>query len=298
MSSRTPLVAGNSGWGSGTRPPDFTPARMPALHFAHRRVPAAIRVANPDALPRLAPQTEEEAFASARFWLDPERRRSIQRLKPPNEAKHAQILQDWVLLPVNRPLVAWWKSPQAWRSPREFPGYRRRMESLGLPHVEPFEVANFRLPDDISCDADVVLFQAWCQGMMAAAFHKDNPLLPRHATAIRDGLGKFASSPWVRFSLAAPHMEPVGVIFPGSSYFDSCLRLEYLLSSPFSATDSELEHILQSGVYKIAEGKAKVLRKAGTYLNPNGNWYVGGSISRALGGAFRRGGLQPVKGTR
>lgn len=187
------------------------------------------------------------------------------------------------------------REPGPWRSPREWAGYLAALSEVGLPRVFPFEVANFRLPDDISCDADVVLFQAWCQGWKKSNFSKANPLVDDYAASIRSGLKKFARSPWVRFALAAPHMQPIGVLFPGASYVDSSTRLSFLLENPFHATDAELELIFASAVYKAAYRQARDVRRLHDYLNPDGGWYVGGRLSRALGPHFKRGGIQPPR---
>jgi len=161
---------------------------------------------------------------------------------------------------------------------------------MGLPKMEPFEVAHFRLPDDISCDPDVVLFQAWCQGVMLRHLHDGSDLHRAHYTAVRRGLEKFARSPWVRFAVAAPHMQPVGLLFPPASYFETCARMEWLLKHPFEATDAEMHYIVASEMFRTAIIRAKKLRKGGDYMNPPGYWYPGGTISQGLGASLRRGG--------
>lgn len=304
MNPKTALLEGNCGLKSGNLAPDFTPERLPALHFAYRRVPSVLRVANPESLVYFPPMTEDEAFASVRFWLDPARRAKIRRPASPAEPEHAQKLQEWVCRPENKGLMSWWTKPDAWRSPREFWGYGAGMENMGLPHVEPYEVAHFRLPDDISCDADVVLFQAWCQGWAFKAWQRGrkkvegedpHPITKDYAMAIRNGLQKFCRSPYVRFALAAPYMNGAGIQFTGASLFDSAVRMEYLVTSPFMATDQELHCILTSPVYDVAFRRARAARRKGQVINPPGGWYAGNAIPRALGAHFRRGGLQPSR---
>ncbi len=290
-----PLIGGHKGFSGYNVLPDFEPERAPGLHHAYRRIPSALRLLKPELLPSLLVMSEEESHAAVRFWLDPVRRRTIHRHPGSTAPTYAQDLQQWVTMKGNRHLLSWWKRPYAWRSPREFVGYGVLTRSLGLPHTEPFEIAHFRLPDDISCDSDVVVFQAWCQGLMLPAFPEDSPFREAHSATIRRGLSKFARSPWVRFSLAAPFMSGAGIILPPASLYDSAMRMEYLIRNPLHATSGELEHILASSVFDIAYRKARLARRHGKLTNPDGGWYVGGSMSRALGPHFRRGGLQPKK---
>lgn len=304
MHHQSPVLPGNSGMKSQNIVPDYEPERQPGLHFAFRRIPAALRVANPDFLPYLGTFTEEHAYAAVRFWLNPDRRKRMTRPPGLDEPEHALRLRDWLIHPDNKIVLSWWNSSDAWRSPREFWGYSSNMAKMGLPHIEPFEVAHFRLPDDISCDPDVVLFQAWCQGWSIKNWKRGKsydkweerpPLSENYPTAIRSGLQKFCRSPYVRFAIAAPFMNGAGVKFGEASLFDSGMRMEYLIRNPFMATDSELSYILTSPVYTDAFLRARVARKGGKYLHSDGGWYAGGSINRSLGSNFKRGGLQPPR---
>lgn len=300
MHHASPLLAGSHGFKAQNLEPDLISERLPELWYGTRRIPSVLRVANPETVQFLGKLNESTAYAAVRYWIEPSRISKIHQKPPDGAPEHAVLLQSWAVYPGNGAILAWWRGKRdtghgrtAWRSPREFVGYGSRMKEMRLPKVEPFEVANFRLPDDISCDADVVLFQAWCQGFQHHHFAKDNPLKERYATAIRSGLEKFCRSPWVRFAIAAPFMEAVGVMFPGHSYFDTSMRMEYLLQNPFHATDEELKHIMMSSTFTNGFNQARAARRGGRYLSPSGGWYAGGSLRQALGTDFKRGGTQP-----
>lgn len=297
MSMQTPLLPGPRGWQPGHRLPDFEPEGSPGLNPMYRRVPAALRILNPKTLPYLGMSSEDETYEAVRFWMEPRRKQVIHLpIIEENVPKPAVRLHKWLNMPQNRAVRSWWKWRYSWRSPREFRGYNRTIQDARLLWVDPWEVAHFRLPDDISCDPEVVLFQAWCQGVQREQLPPGHFMSIGFQASIRNGLIKFSRSPWVRFAQAAPFMQPVGISFPPHSYFDSSLRLEYLLRNPFHATQPEMEYITASPMFvsalREAREERRVVRgqhKKREYALPNGNWYAGGSIGQSLGGYFRRG---------
>lgn len=290
MASRQPLVTGSIGWGSTLQPPDFLPERSPALNFGYRRFPAALRVLGFPVLESMPCLSESEIYAAVRWWMRLDVKNTLARRGDVPES--AEKLRVWLGYRENGAIRTWWKRHYAWRSPREFRGWTNIEAENGIPHIEPYEVANFRLPDDISCDADVVCFKAWCEGVHFRFMVKENPLKEGYPDAIRTGLIKFCRSPWVCFAMAAPYMQPTGVLFPGTGYIDSCLRLEWLLKHPYEASQGELRYILASEMFKAGRKHRRVASRRHDQemrLIPSGGWYVGGSIREALGPDFRRG---------
>lgn len=303
---RTAILPGNLGIKPQNMAPDFDPERQPSLDYHFRHVPAVFRVANEEVVTKIPLFSEELVYAATRFWLDPDRRRLLRHRPGPNVPFHSKTMQEWVLLRENRDLLSWWSKPYAWRAPREFHGYNAIVTRSGVPRIEPFEVAHMRLPDDVACDADVVLFQAWCQGWGSRDWQRGKPkaeVEPRnmlhegHGKAIRSGLAKMLRSPWVQFALAAPYMTGIGVQFKGSSIFESHLRMEWLVKHPYTSTDAELRVIFESPSYMTAIRRAWHARMRGEVINPDGGWYAGGAIRLSLGTHFRRGGLQPARRT-
>lgn len=284
-----PAVDGVNAWGDARDAPHFMPARAGALNFAYRRWPSAVRVLGHESIEGLPTWSEQEIYSIIRYWMEPARRKTLRRSE--SDPENASIFRDWLGETENKWIRSWWKHNSGWRSPREFPGYRKIEKQSMIPHVEPYEVANLRLPDDISTDADVVLFRAWCEGVMNRFIPPENPLKAGYRDAIRSGLVKFCSSPWVALALAAPAMAPTGVLFPEVGYFASSERMVKLVRRPYEATNGELEHILRSQMFLQARvGSAKIRARRALHLAPAGEWYVGGAIRNALGPNFTRGG--------
>lgn len=287
---KTPLADGFPGLGNADATPAFEQENPgPFLPF-YRRWPAAVRVLAREDMGRLPVLSEVEVFVALRRLASREQARSVRTVdrmtKPEPERSIVAFLQE----PKSK-LGRWWSSAGAWRSPREFASYGRVEGTVSAPHLEPYEIAHRRLTDDISCDHDVVVFVAWCQGVSGRDVAHDEILGRYHQRALRAGLRKLQASPWTAFSLAAPFMAAVGVMFRGASYFDACARMAYLLDHPLEATDGELEQILQTPAFRAAYAKARKARKRGAYVNPAGQWYVGGRIESALGASLRRGAL-------
>lgn len=234
---------------------------------------------------RLSRMPEEDVWAAVKELIRPDVRTSLRRLLPDHDRpRHVQEVLEWVLSVPG--MNTWWASSWGWRSPREFSSYRSTEAQMCVPHVEPFEMAHWRVPDDVAGDMDVLTFVAWCQGVHGR--HLD--MGRQHSISIRAGLRKLHRSPWFAFALAAPHMMPTGVLFRDTGYLDSCARLEFLLSNPYHATDAELARVLDSKMFRAGYAKARERRRRGGYMNPEGTWYVQCSRSKALGTWFRRGG--------
>lgn len=277
--SVVPLIPGDSGWQEPSLPPTFEPIVLWDGPHEARRWPSAIRILGKAALPYLKAIPEAEAWAALRELMEDSRRRTLGHGELiVKEGDYKAYVEDWLCSAENRLLRRWWKSFEGWRSPREYTGYRALESRNKLPHFEPAEVARFKLPDDISLDEDVMLFQAWCQGLQVeSVLHLYRPA--EHKERIREGHYRFATSPWIMFAIAAPLMEPTGILFGEHGYLQSCKRLETLLRLPFTATTGELEVIFRSPSFLAARERAKKLRASGDYWSPNGNWYVGGRFS-------------------
>lgn len=282
---RTPAEPGVTGWSDANAPVKFVYERHADVDSTTRRWPAALRIlgmGHTMALPRMS---EEDVWSGVKELIRPGVRTSLRRLGPdPARPENVQSVLEWVLSVPG--MNTWWASTWGWRSPREFATYRLLEGQISAPHMEPYELAHWRIPDDISGDMDVLLFAAWCQGVHGR--HLD--LGREHTSALRNGLKKFHGSPWVMFALAAPHMQPTGVLFKDTGYLDSCARLEFLLANPFLATDAELSRIMGSRMFQIAIKTARKLRRKGEYMNPDGTWYVQCRRYLSLGPGFRRGG--------
>lgn len=289
---RKPLVPGVTGFAPVNRPPAFDAERPGPFAWNQRRWPAAMRVLANETLYELPKPAEDALYREVRKLMHRDVSRTLLRteLNALALTPFGKELLRWMRKPSQRRLMGWWRSTRGWKSSREFNSYRPLESRSGLPHVEPFEVANRRLTDDIAMDHDVVTFQAWCQGVQ----NKDlegSPFGKRHHETIRAGLVKFLSSPWIMFTIAAPFMQPTGVKFPGQGYIDSCMRIDWLIRHPLEATDGEIEHIMSSRMFEAGYAAARKARRSGKYMNPNGTWYNNARISLALGDPFRRGGV-------
>jgi hypothetical protein len=275
-----------SAWFNGWAVPEWEPDRDGGYRADIRRYPSALRL-----LGRLeqdrAPQVREtDLFYYLRHAILPRHRRTMgEDLEPSIQPE----FRRWAASV--KPIVSWWKHADSWRSPRETTWYRELEGNKSLPHLEPAEFAQFRLPDDISLDADVVAFQAWCQGVCferMRAFELYGVHAQKH---VQDGLLKVHASPWIRFALAAPLMQPIGVSLPGLGFLDSGVRMQELLKRPYRATDAELAVILRSPGYLVAYDDARRSRKRGGVVNPKGEWYACNQRS-PLGVGFRHGGAR------
>lgn len=287
MSYSVPALGGPSGLSPRGAPLPFRVESGDPLDHRFRHLPASIRILAEGLVPELAERDEEEIYGVVRKLLEPGAR-TISRAHW-EETWSFLWFMHWYREPAQNRLYRWWGSTKGWRAPQEFKGWHAIEDEWALPHVEPYEVANFRLPDDISCDEDVVLFQAWCQGVRDRDLGDRDPRHAACAESVRRGLVKFCRSPWVHFAIAAPSMFPIGVLFPPIGYLASCSRMDFLLKNPFSATTGELEAILGSQTFLVAREKMRKKRVRGDYIAPDGEWYVGGGIPKALGRHFRRG---------
>lgn len=253
-------------------------------------LPAAIRLFSTTGF--TPAMDEKECFAGVRNLTVPSKRKNIVHFRPTRKNRpNTRKMLMWLYL--HEDATAWWKSRWGWRSPRELPGWHQVEHELGAPHIEPHELARLRLPEDVILDADVVLLQAWCQGVTARFLPKlaDYDLAGQTpAQAVLVGLRKLHSSPWFRFFLSSHHMQPVGVSFPRCSFSTSTLRMDAILRDPYSATDGELEVVLGTYTFKLAYAKAATMRNHGHYMSPPGPWYSVGNPD-CLGPHFRRGGI-------
>jgi hypothetical protein len=291
MASRLPLESGLNAWGIAGAPPPFNAERPAPIDPTTRRWPAAIRLLGRRATDAIGRPAESGMWDAVRYLIHPTRRTIVNRLgRDPERDDLTQTVLEWITRRENSKLTSWWKSTWGWRSPREFPNYRKLENHIGVPHIEPYEIAFLRIPDDVSGDLDVLLYVAWCQGVLGRHIEHDEEIAKDHYRSIRKGLMKLHRSPWFAFALAAPHMQPVGVLFKGAGYFDSCERMEFLLRQPYQATDNELARILPSSMFAAGYESAKQARKGGEYMQPPGTWYVNGSRTGSLGVNFRRGG--------
>lgn len=303
LSPDQPRLPGAVGWTTPDVPAGFDPEHGWSTSEARRHLPAVVRFLSVRGFPNL---NEEDCFAAVRAMNHGTRLARVKtflegRRPAPNARgwyQGEQKMLYWLRLhPVAH---AWWSSRWAWRSPKEFTGWRSGERSVDAPHVEPYELARLRLPDDIVMDFDVVMLQAWCQGLTTRFIERrlaEEPLrlqrpVPSH---LLTGLRKLHASPWFQFLLAAPHMQPVGVAFPGSSFTENLVRTEWLITHPYEATDAELAVILGSFQFRVSYGQALQTRRDGQYMLPDGPWYSDGN-SACLGKGFRRGGTQPWRG--
>lgn len=283
-----PLLPGPAGWVSQDQPPLFDPERAAPLDWTVRHIPATLRVLG--ALSAVGPPRldEERGYAAVRTLTDDHVRRNptskrVMAHAPP-EAQH---LVSWLrCVPF---AVRWWKSPYGWRAPREFPGWRDTEN--GRPHLEPHEIGQMRLPEDLVLDADVVMLQAWCQGfvprwVIQADIPKDHVWFD-YTKCFHDGLRKLHFSPFVQLAIAAPFMPPVGLDL-GPGIIETAVRWAQLAKNPYLASLGELEIILRSPIFIEAYTKAQRRRKEGRFVNPNGGWYACGSAA-SLGTWYRRG---------
>ena len=266
------------------------------MDWTVRHIPAALRIfgAMSDVgAPRL---TEDASFGAIRtmmapdFKLNPTKR---QVLTFPDPA--VQMISAW--LKCNPAVLRWWRSSSAWRAPREFSGWRAIEDEAGFPHLEPHEVAQMRLPEDIAMDADVVLFQAWCQGFTSIFMDKmlpGNPTWGFWQTCIREGLRKMLSSPYIRLVVAVPFIPPIGVAIAPHGLVESSIRMRTLLKHPYLASLDELDEVLRSSAFAEAFDKAHRVRKRGQFSNPAGGWYACGALN-PLGVSFRRGATWTAK---
>lgn len=284
-----PLIEGVIGW-IPDQPAPFDPERPGKFPENRRALPAAIRLwSQKGHSPNM---TEKEAFAAVRNLIRPGVR--TRRIQPPRDdnAPNTRKLMMWLWL--RERAAKWWASQWGWRSPIELPGWRELERELGAPHVEPGEIARLRLPEDIVLDLDVVILQAYCQGVTGRWISQIPELDLEGRTpqaAVFEGLRKFHRSPWIRFALSAPHLQPVGFRFPKSTFSESMLRMDAILRDPYKATDGELEHIFGNYVWEIAYARAAGRRsRGGTRLQP-GPWYSCG-MAEPLGPHFRRGGTR------
>lgn len=290
----TALLPGEVGWIGQNHPPLFDPERRGPLDWTARHVPAVLRVLGADTTVGVPHLSEHDAYAAVRALTHPDVKARVHRIRvPPDGRDSTWTLATW--LRCVEPADRWWRSRFSWRAPKEFPGWRLVEE--GLPHLEPYEIANLRLPEDVVMDADVVLLQAWCQGLGGGGSGGNNHLqkLVERMTVwapangcLRDGLRKLHASPWVRFAIAAPHMTPNGILLGEHGMMASAVRVEALLRHPYSATTGELRAILGSASYRTGYANAALARKKGQYTNPPGGWYALGERA-ALGQWFRRG---------
>ena len=193
-------------------------------------------------------------------------------------------------------LLTYWGGSGGFRAQREFEGYSSIHLNMNLPRIEPFELAAWKLTDDISTDADVLMLVSWAQGVTAGVIKKRPLHRDSYSVDLMAGLTKFHASPWVAFGLAAPFMRATGVAFPGIGYIDSCERLEYLLRNVHQASMTELAIIMRSQEYTKAYTKARRVRHTArpSFMNPPGAWYADGT-PRPFGDHFRRSGVRVGK---
>lgn len=279
-----PVIAGPCGIAKQEEMPAFRPQDEGPFPVFQRHYPAALRLLGLLTVEGLPHMTADRAYRSVRAI--PQRLWEYEAKTPDEKA-----WMEWLSRP--RGLYTWWKSPYAWRAPREFASYQQLEARLRVPHLEPVEFAEFQLPEDIAMDADVVLFQGWCQGVVRDWMRRvaeKRPEWSERRAALMRGLAKAHQSPWIRLSLAAPHMQPVGVLFPGVDYLTSCERLEHLLEHPYGATVGEMHHIQASPCFQAAYERARIVRRRGSYVNPTGGWYACG-LRHPLGGRMRKSGV-------
>lgn len=265
-------------------PPAYEAERPGPFAFHMRRWPAALRILASEKQLEAPIFDEDTIWRLTRHWLAPERKRVLRKAPWPTDEDERFVM--WVLN--TKGIYSWWSSSASWRSQREVQGWKALESELGCPHLEPFEIAQLRLTDDVSMDADVVLLAAWCQGLPKERV-ADMAVYRDHRKCILRGLRKLHQSPWLAFSIASPWMRPTGVLFPGASFVDASLRMERLLKNPLMATDTELPHILSSPGFKVAYRNATAARRGGGYILPAGPWYACG-MATPLGEHFRRGG--------
>ena len=282
-------------WLPQDEPPQFEAERPAALDWTLRHLPAVIRVFSLGQLVPPPRMSEAEAYEAVRELTDQRIRQKIgrSRFRQPWMKDHTFQLATWLRL---SPLaLKWWKSHWGWRAPKEFVGWR--LEEDGRAHIEPFEVATLRLPEDVVMDADVILLQAWAQGFTGRFMpHLTVATWAPWESSIRAGLRKLHASPWVQFAIAAQNMAPVGIDINGTGVMASAVRMEALLRHPFTATLGELEFILATEFFRAGYERARRQRRAGRVVLPDGGWYACGRAS-ALGQWFHRGAMWTASGS-
>lgn len=281
MSSSRPLIGTVTGWGRIDKYPSIEAENPVSDGPIYRRWPSALRVLARPQLHELHTKESHIVWELCRFLMPDQRRKALRATQESDGIDDdVKFFIDWLYREPNVPLRKWWTGRNAWRSPKEFTGWRSVETECGSPHVEPYEAAISLLPDDISMDKDVLTWHAWCQGVVIESYPMQRDMVTRHAhhTSLREGLRKYITSPWVMFSHAAPFMVPTGVLFSGALYTDACRRLERLLEHPFEASVEELESIFRSPQYPVAYAEAARRRRYGDFLLPRSSTYVGGAV--------------------
>ena len=285
-----PLLPGLVGWVQQSEPPSFVPERDAKLDWTSRHQPAALRLFGSLSRLGMPRMSEAQAFAAVRALTGPGARGRIDRLRaPPDGKEETWSLITW--LRTNDPACYWWRSQWGWRAPREFRGWRIFENDRHLPHLEPVEFAQFRLPEDIVLDIDVVLLQAWCQGVTGRFLDK---LAETHEPVrgwregLFEGLRKLHASPWFRLTMAVPFLPPVGITLGSAGVLGSVERMQQILHHPYTASLGELDAICKTATFEMAYRKAVVSRRKGEVTAADGGWYVEGH-KHPLGVWFRRG---------
>ena len=253
-SDRVPLLPGEVGWTSR-----FTRGVVKKgwqLSFSH--YPSLIRIFaehDPENFPVL-PESDMMA-AMDDLWASP-RRRAL-KVQDPEDFKGGPKAVLEYLHANPRVRDTWVRHSGKARA--QFNKSREMMEAfLDGGRLTPWEIANMRIPDSLSCDSQVVHMQASCQGMttvIAKTFSNDPGIKSSNypeicrAEYLLGGLEKLISDPWFRFALAAPEMEVFGVDY-GAGFTPSFRRTTYLKSNPYQATTGELEAIRRSPAFKSA----------------------------------------------
>lgn len=271
-----------SAWSDQDAEPDYDPDRSAGFDWRFRRWPAAIRLLGLKSQQTLPVMDEKEAWGAVRLLIARKHRKNLASSLDPN---NHEKFRHWLHLCV--PLRRWWASNDGWRSPREPQWYWDLERSIDAPHMEPSEIAAFRLPDDISMDADVVAFASWCQGVSPQRM-SDVHGFENASAAIMAGARKLHQSPWICLALVAPILNPIGVKLPGLGMIDSGMRCQQIMRQPYKATEEEAGAILASQQYLAVRDQVKRARARGGVKNPDGFWFALNK-STVLGPGFRVG---------
>lgn len=243
------------------------------------------------------------------LFRDPEVRNDIHLESAPDGSTATQTLLDY--LNSGSQLGSFWRRT-GMRTPSHMHGSTALMlETIGC-YISFWEIAHMRIPLRLRFDTDVILFQAFTQGVRLEEYrnivHLDSEMVAEFAPARRlEGLRKLLTDPWFEFMLVVPFLPQYGFIFPGQGFTNSVHRMERILYHPYSATVPEMEFIKSNPVYDLAKKRLRTCRyrsdvdRPSLAIQPDGHWYYpyrGYSLRRKPlvdWAIWERGRTQPIR---
>lgn len=272
-----PLLTGEAGWARfNSKPPDGTQwARK------HQDMPSILRVyaRSDEDFPRIPETKVVRAFES--LFRDAWVRNDMDLSAAPDGREETQVLLDYLL--GGAQLGSFWRRTDM-RTPSHMHGSTALMLKVAGCYIAFWELAHMRLPLRLRFDTDVILFQAFTQGLGLEEYrnvvHLDEGLVAEFAPERRlEGLRKLIEDPWFQFMLVVPFLSQYGVIFPGAGFTNSIHRMERILYHPYSATIPEMEFIQGCAVYELAKTRMLKCRRRSANerpelpIQPDGHWY-------------------------